>query len=460
MKNIESLQCWQEARFGMFLHFGVYSLAAGEWRGARTTEEGPWKGKPFTEFMMLQARIPIAEYEAFARDFCPDQFDADHWVRTAKDAGMRYVVFTAKHHDGFAMYDSLCDAFNIVRHTRFKRDPLRELSDACKRHGLRFEIYYSLGRDWHDPDVPTLWPTKGARSNAWDFPNEDAKDFERYFSRKVMPQMRELLTGYGTVDIMWFDTPEMITAEQSRRLRVLINHHQPACIVNDRIAHGFGDYETTEQQFPSAIKTGPWEACITMSRNWCYSRHDHQWKSAELLVRHLADVVAKGGNLLLNVNPKPDGTFPAEATERLAAIGEWLRVNGEAITGTHVWHELGESLEELVPVAVAQEGLDTIKDETSKSLAPDLRYTAKADALYLIARSWREESITTRTVAEAPRKVRVNGVQVLGSDEPTPWKTDGDGLHLRLPLNRPAGLPLWVVKVSLSAEPQPVTSST
>ena len=196
---------WKEAKFGMFIHWGVYSKAGGEWNGE--TNHAEW--------LQLTAKIPLAEYTAYARTFNPEKFYADEWVRIIKDAGMKYLVITSKHHDGFAMYDSQCNDHNIVKGSAFKRDPLKELAEACHKHDIRFCVYYSLGRDWQDPDVPTGRGSKvGWRSNLIDFPDEDKKDLSKYLERKAKPQICELLTNYGPIGVMWFDTYELLSREQ------------------------------------------------------------------------------------------------------------------------------------------------------------------------------------------------------------------------------------------------------
>ena len=267
----------------------------------------------------ITAKIPIAEYTELAKRFNPVSFNADEWVKVAKNAGMKYLVITAKHHDGFAMYNSPSDPYNIVKTSAYGRDPLKALSEACKREGLRFCVYYSLGRDWHDPDVPTGTPgsTKsppGRRSNLIDFPDESKKDFSKYFERKVKPQVRELLTQYGPIGIMWFDTPERISKAQSVELLRMIRSLQPNCIVNVRIGNGLGDYGTPEQEIPSSKSTKPWETCMTLNGKWGYNKYDQNWKSTETLLRNLINITSKGGNYLLNVGPTEKESFPSQAS--------------------------------------------------------------------------------------------------------------------------------------------------
>ena len=322
----DRMEWWKRAKFGMFIHWGVYSAAGGEWNGE--TDHHEW--------LQFTAKIPLAEYKEFARGFNPKKFDADQWVKIAKDAGMKYMVITAKHHDGFAMYYSASNAHNVVKGSKFKRDPIMGLARACKRHGIKFCVYYSLGRDWEDPDVPTgTGKTKpGWRSNLIDFPNESEKDFQKYFDRKVKPQVRELLTRYGPIGVMWFDTSERINKEQSEELVAMIRKLQPACIINGRVGNGLGDYKVAEQKIPSSAgdeAAEPWETCMTMNDHWGYNKADQDWRSSENLIHKLIDIVSKGGNFLLNVGPTGEGLIPDPSVNRLNEMGQWLRINGEAI---------------------------------------------------------------------------------------------------------------------------------
>ncbi|HEY8993923.1 MAG TPA: alpha-L-fucosidase, partial [Lacunisphaera sp.] len=274
------LQWWNEARFGMFIHWGLYSQWGCHYPGA---DGQLLDGK--SEHMMRHLRLPYALYSTIPRVFNPTSFKADDWVRIAKDAGMKYVVLTSKHHDGFAMFDSPSNDYNVIKATPWKRDPVRELAEACRRQGLRFGVYYSLGRDWADPDVPTTAKADGKhRSNDWDWPDETKKDFAKYFERKVKPQVRELLTQYGPIDVLWFDTPEQITAAQSSELMQLIRGLQPACIVNQRVGNRQGDYRVAEQEIPAGGWADPWETCMTLNRHWGYFVGDENFKPIEVVV--------------------------------------------------------------------------------------------------------------------------------------------------------------------------------
>jgi alpha-L-fucosidase len=315
------LAWWKDARFGMFIHRGLYAQDGCFWKG----QNGG------SEHMMLRLKIPLVEYAKIADEFDPVQFNADQWAGIAKAAGMKYLIITAKHHDGFAMFDSKSNDYNIVARTPWKRDPVKELAEACRRQGLKFGVYYSLGRDWADPDVPTR---NGYRSNTWDYPDEEKKVFARYFERKVKPQVRELLTQYGPIGVLWFDTPEKISKEESVELITFVHQLQPDCIVNERVGNHYGDYRVAEQKIPEGGYADAWETCMTLNKHWGYFKGDEDWKPAGMLIRNLIDVASKGGNFLLNVGPTGAGIIPAGSVERLHEVGEWFAVNGPAIYGT------------------------------------------------------------------------------------------------------------------------------
>jgi alpha-L-fucosidase len=309
------------AKAGMFIHWGPYSVAGGEWQGQRGSRDA---------HLQNEFRIPMAEYGKLVKEFNPVKFDADAWVKLAKDAGLGYIVYVSKHHDGFAMFDSPANPYNMVAATPFGRDPLKELAASCKAQGLVLCVYYSLGRDWSVPGVPR----GGNRCNDWDFPKPPADAQKSYIQNKVKPQLRELLTQYGPIGAVWFDTPDQITREHSLEIRDHIHSLQPDCLINARIGNGLGDYDIQEQKIPAAAIHRPWEACLTLNRRWGYDRNDNQWKSPEMIVRCLVDVASKGGNFLINIGPTGEGVVPEPSVDRPHALGEWMRVNGEAIRGT------------------------------------------------------------------------------------------------------------------------------
>ena len=324
----DRMDWWRESRFGLFIHWGLYSIPAGEWDGQ--TGHAEW--------IMTTARIPVPVYETHLEQFNPVRFDADEWVRMAKDAGMRYIVITSKHHDGFCLFDSKHTDYDVMS-TPFKRDILKELADACRREGIRLCFYHSI-MDWHHRDY---LPRRG-----WEDRSAEGADFERYVEH-LRNQVTELLTNYGDIGVMWFDGEWESTwnHEYGQALYELCRELQPDVIVNNRVDKGragmagmtrgafAGDFGTPEQEIPETGTPGvDWESCMTMNRHWGYNKNDHDWKSARDLVRTLCDISSKGGNFLLNVGPTAEGTFPQEAVDRLRAIGDWMDVNSEAIYAT------------------------------------------------------------------------------------------------------------------------------
>ena len=438
--NNPKLAWFQEGKFGMFIHWGVYSKIAGEWNGK----------SGYHEFVMMTAKIPISQYEQVAKTLNPVDFNAEKWVLAAKQAGMKYIVITSKHHEGFAMYNSPSDPYNIVNFTAFKRDPLKELADACRKHGVKFGVYYSLGRDWHDPDVPTNWPTKGGRSNTWDFPNEDAKDFSKYFERKVKPQVKELMTQYHPA-LLWFDTPEMINKEQSRELKELILKLDPTCIINERIGNGFGEYNVLEQKGGDIIIPGTWETCITMSKNWGYMKNDTVFKSSEKLIGLLVDAVSKGGNLLLNQGPTPEGVIRPENMIRLSEMGKWLSINGEAIYGTKPWKVYGENADEAAykaQKAAKTDFKDEVFDGTPKDVVQDIRFTTKGNNLYVIARSWRQNEVLVKSLTK--NDYRIKSVALLGYKGKVAYTQNETGANITIPAKAVSKIPVYVFKITLN----------
>ncbi|WP_246151960.1 alpha-L-fucosidase [Rubripirellula reticaptiva] len=308
---------WREARFGMFVHWGVYSTTGGEYNGKKLPNSAEW--------MMNKGRIPIAEYEQYAAQFNPAKFDAAAFVGLAKQAGMKYLVITAKHHDGFSMFGSTASDYNVVDATPFKRDIMKELSVECQKQGIRLGFYYSQAQDWHHP---------GGMGNSWD------KDLKRvsndeYVLGKAVPEVKQLLTEYGPIGIFWWDTPRKMSRESFNALHSLTKL-QPSVITNDRLGDDFpGDYKTFERQIPpNAPADKDWEVCMPISGSWGYKKGDNDFKSPSTLIRNLIDIASKGGNYLLNVSPTGDGTLLPPAVERLKEVGKWMAINGESIYET------------------------------------------------------------------------------------------------------------------------------
>jgi alpha-L-fucosidase len=304
------MKWWRDGKFGMFIHWGLYAIPAGEWKGQKVPGIGEW--------IMHRARIPKEEYAPLQKQFNPVKFDADQWVDIAKRAGMKYIVITSKHHDGFCLFDSKLTDYDMAG-TPYQRDLLKPLADACHREGIEICWYHSI-MDWYHPDA------KGAR-------------FPQYVEH-MRGQLKELLTNYGKIGVLWFDG-EWIgewTEPQGVELEKYIRSLQPDLIVNNRVGkrkRAPGDFGTPEQHIPATGMPGwDWETCMTMNGTWGFKKDDHNWKSTEDLIHKLVDIVSKGGNFLLNVGPTADGLIPEPSVQRLAEMGAWMDVNGESIYGT------------------------------------------------------------------------------------------------------------------------------
>jgi alpha-L-fucosidase len=343
---------WREARFGMFIHWGIYAVPADA-----TDLEGK---KRIAEWYLSNKKMQVKDYEQFASQFNPVKFDARQWVETAKATGMKYIVITSKHHDGFCMFDTKLTDYCITKATPFKRDPMRELAAECRRQGLKLCFYHSI-MDWHHPDYLPRRP--------WDTRPVDGASLDRYLEY-MKGQLRELLTNYGPIGVLWFDGGWEHNAQElhSREVNAMIRSLQPSILINNRNRLP-ADFMTPEQFIPAQ---GPppgrlWETCMTINDTWGYAKNDTNWKPAEVLIRNLIDAASKGGNFLLNVGPTAEGEFPEAIHERLARIGAWMKANGESIYGTD--------------------------RSTFRTLPFEGRVTAKGDRLYLHVFEWPESEL-------------------------------------------------------------------
>ncbi len=344
LSNDERMAWWREARFGMFIHWGVYSLPAGTWDGRQIGGIGEW--------IMNRGKIPVADYQQMAKDFNPVKYDPEAWVRMAKDAGMKYIVITSKHHDGFALFETKASKWNVVDATAYGKDLLKPLAEACKKYGIRLGFYYSQAQDWNNaggsaarritkegwanPDSVIIDAYTKEHNGHWD-PAQEKRTFSQYIDDVSVPQVKELLTNYGEVAVLWWDTPTNMTDDAAVKLQSLLAL-QPNIITNDRLKRpNFpGDHKTPEQRIPNLkdLDGTDWETCMTMNGTWGYKSYDHNYKSSQTLIRNLIDIASKGGNFLLNVGPTELGEFPTESVNILSEMGEWMKINGESIYGT------------------------------------------------------------------------------------------------------------------------------
>ena len=301
------MKWFHDARFGLFIHWGVYSVPAhGEW-------------------YMNQGKVSVADYKAYARNFAAAKYDPTAWAALAKDAGVKYVVITAKHHDGFTMYESKVSDWNAVKASAAARDLLQPLADAVRAEGLKFGLYYSQSQDWINPG--------GGKGTAQPWDDAQKGDFDEYLAKISLPQVREILEKFHPA-YLFFDTEYQMTPERAHPFFDLAAAH-PALIINNRLGGGvLGDVATPEQHIATDPFGRQFEVCMTINNSWGYNSNDLRWKSARQLIRNLSDISSKGGNYLLNIGPTSEGVIPEPEVERLRAMGQWLKTNGQAIYAT------------------------------------------------------------------------------------------------------------------------------
>lgn len=404
---------WREAKFGMFIHWGLYAVPADA-----TNLKGE---KVIAEWYLSNKQMQVEEYEKFAPQFNPVKFNARDWVRMAKEAGMKYIVITSKHHDGFCIFDSKLTEYTITKASPYKRDPIKELAAECKRQGIKLCFYHSI-MDWHHPDYLPRRP--------WDSRPATGADLNRYIDY-MKGQLRELLTNYGSIGVIWFDGGWEHNAQELRSEEVvaMIRSLQPGIIINDRIQLP-EDHSTPEQYIPArALPEGRlWETCMTMNDTWGYAKNDDNWKSTTDLVRKLIDIAHKGGNFLLNVGPTAEGEFPPESIERLREIGEWMKVNSASIYGT--------------------------TQSPFLRLPFDGRCTTKGNRLYL---HLFERPNGTLQLQGLQTKVR--SARALNTGEKLTVQQTGSGENARLTLSLPSRLDAFatVIELQLTGKPEVIS---
>ncbi len=316
----ETFEHFQSAKFGLFIHWGLYSIPGGVWNG----EEIPWLG----EHIQRLGKISVKDYEKLAEQFNPTAFDADFYARLAKEAGMKYMVITSKHHDGYALFKSAASPYNCVDGSPYGKDIVKELALACHKQDLPFGLYYSQAMDWHHP---------AGVGNTLDFPEKTStEEYEPYLQEKAFPQIDEITSNYGPLFLLWFDTPKGLSQEQAKALAKAATKNQPGMLVTDRIGFNMGTYaQMGDNAIPTQVKTDRyWETPATLNDTWGFKYNDTNWKNTHDLVFKLTDIVSKGGNYLLNIGPDGSGKIPDASVKILREMGAWLKTNGEAIYGT------------------------------------------------------------------------------------------------------------------------------
>ena len=426
---------YKEARFGMFIHWGVYSQAAGSWKGTRI-EDSPQKRPTVAEWLMFAFQISRTEYREFARQFNPDRSFAANIARLAKETGMKYVVITSKHHDGFALFDSAHSDFDIADSTPYEGDLIKELYDACRAEGLEFGVYYSHGNDWaegSDGNYANVKkrndalgvPTRSQGKNLWDpSPNTHAE----YLERKAYPQIAELLNLLPHLRLIWFDGEGLITEEQAFRFYKLVYDRNPSVIVNRRVGYDFGDYvDAGDNKTPAAneLAAKHFETCGTANHSWGFKAHDNKWKTPDQLLRNFVDIVSKGGNYLLNIGPDGKGNVPEPCVKSFQEMGVWVKTNADAIFGTTRWTTFREGVNDS---PAKGRGKRAARQAPRKSAAQEFWFSAKGDKVYAMSLTPATETVRILSLKQSAGNVVT--VRLLGSDKSLKWTQGTQGLEI------------------------------
>ncbi len=455
-----SFKDYNNLRFGMFIHWGIFSKLGGVWDGEHIDPDRSGRQAAIGEWIMYSARIPRAKYLEVAKTFNPVGFNAEEWVKVAKNAGMKYIIAMPKHHDGFAMYHSGVSKYNIVDWTSFKRDPLEELYNSCQKNGIRMGIYYSHSIDWLDggdsgnaqfnkanPDKP-----KEIRAaNLWDPASTSYAD---YLENKAKPQMREILTKFPNLVEIWYDFPGKMSKQQSFEFYKLAYEYQPQALINSRVGNDLGDYSAAGDNRLAPDDFGiykAWETPGTLNNTWGFKSYDSDWKSLDELLINMAEIASKGANYLLNVGPDGDGIIPEESVRVLKEVGEWMKVNGEAIYGTNRWKTMKEG-----PTVIGRGGTIERKEQgfTAGITPEDFWFTVNDNYLYIISLKWpQSKEVLIKSLAQSTKDEasKIKSVQVLGSSDKVQWMIKESGLQVTLPSYRPVPNG-YVLKVVLKNE--------
>lgn len=447
----EALQSFKDLKFGMFIHWGLYAIPAGVWKDKKMEEMG---GPNVAEWIQLAAKIPRKEYSALADVFNPVSFNADEIVKTAKEAGMRYLVIAAKHHDGFALYHSAVSRFNVVDATPFKRDVVAELYDACQKYGVYFGFYYSHNIDWADGSDAQYKETKEVNdrlgkatsvfgANLWD---PSPNTYEDYLQKKAIPQVRELLKKFPKTRYVWFDMPELIKKEQSFLFYKTVWDINPEIIISERIGNKMGDYAIPgDNKIPDEgdVYSMPWETVGTFNNSWGYKSYDADWKSTNELLYWLLQIVSKGGNYMLNIGPRGDGSVPEPVVTNLKEIGDWMKTNKEAIYGSSPWKIAHEGPSDYKITDTEQRERTGFKANITPE---DFWFTQKNGAVYAMALKVPvKTNITIKSLGSTAGKVKRVEVQGIGA---VGFSQSDAGLSVIFPdkaLNLPHGYSLKIL---------------
>lgn len=446
-------EAFKDAKFGLFIHWGLYSIPEGIWKGKKLEE---YRRPMLGEWTQYSVKSPRAEWAELAKQFDGADYDPEGIALLAKNAGMKYVVITAKHHEGFSLYDSKYSEFDVIDATPYKKDMIKELYDACKKHGLEFGLYYSQKIDWADGadggydeyiaatgiERTEKYKTKWG-GNTWD---TSPNTFTEYLENKAYPQMEELMDKFPDLFSLWYDTPEALLPEQSLKFYTIVYDKQPQILINNRIGNGLGDYHVPgDNKVPDNKKVKipniPWETVGTLNNTWGYKSYDNDWKEPSELLYWLIEIVSKGGNYMLNIGPKGSGEVPEQSVKNLLAVGGFLKVNGEAVYSTRPWtttHE-GPTVINLSGGTVAIERARQAGEKIFEFTENDFWFTQKDKKVNAISFVYPTSGkATIKSLANKAGKVA--SVRLLGSNAKIEFSQSDTALQVTLPNEKPNDL--------------------